>query len=168
MCVLWDLIITDVFMNDTFMKNYDQTYCLWTDMCQKIFGLKTWHSDSIFLIFKAILTLFLSSQHLVYDSVGLHRCRDSLWCYILQNSETGKNECWIVKSEWLSNTKSFFIFFILSTRRFVGHILQLCDLCSFVSWFCLWAKQDVNDEESQGLGCRMRHFLHSYVWYYLN
>ncbi len=74
-CVTWDLIITVSW----------KTFCLWT-VCQEIFRRPLWVKNYIqnqFFVFEAILTLFLSSQHLVYDSVGR-----------------------IVKSKWFTNAKS--------------------------------------------------------------
>ncbi len=64
-------------MNGTVMKNCDQTFCLWMDVCHEIFICPLWVENStlriIFLIFKVIFILFLSSQHLVHDGVGLYR-----------------------------------------------------------------------------------------------
>ncbi len=109
-CVPWDLIVTDMFMNDivsykTMIKHIAFESTCVTKYLDVHSGLKRQHLESIFLIFEAILTQFLSSQHLVCDRAGpmLHSTELRNWI----------NEHRIVQSEWFSNTKS--ILLILST-----------------------------------------------------
>ncbi len=71
-------------------------------------GLKTRHSESVFLTFEAIPTLFLSSQDHIYDSVGLYRCRMGFKMLRWDATELRNwiNKHQTVESEWFSGTKS--------------------------------------------------------------
>ncbi len=91
--------------------------------------LKTRHSD----IFEAIL--FLSSQHLVYDSVGLYRCHAGF--VMLHSTELGN---WKMSAElWKVNDldlcKEHFVDFVHPVRMLqaavrwsTGRILPMCAL----------------------------------------
>ncbi len=69
-CVPWDLIVTDIFMNDivsykTMIKHIAFESTCVTKYLDVHSGLKTGLTESP----------FLSLHHLVYDSVGLYRFR---------------------------------------------------------------------------------------------
>ncbi len=84
-------------------------------------GLKMQHSESLFLTFEAVLTPFLSTQHLVHDGVGLYRWHEG--SEMERSTKLGKwiNERWIVKSQSFSHAKSISLF-CPPCEDFAGHI----------------------------------------------
>ncbi len=118
---LCPMTVTDIFMNDTVIKNSDRTYCLEptcvTEYLDVHSGLKMWHSESIFLIFEASSRLFC---HHNTSFMTVLVCTGAAWavrCCVQQTLQTGKISTEMLKvNNLVTKCKEHFIDFVHPVR----------------------------------------------------